>query len=436
MSSSRDNPPRSSQSAERSQRLARAFKAVILGVTALLLAGMLAGTAPGRYAAAWAYGKVGRGIARLSGSGDDRAWVDEEWRRRRRFDMEQARIKLRAAYDGYDAKLQALVRAAGLDPDHALLRWGNFDKALLLPSTVFEPDDSGRSYRFRPNFRSVWVRNLKASGGVLAYFPIPDEPEVLALAEAAGAAVVRESVQTTNSWGLRGGEPDPSADLKGIVLGDSYMQGLFVGDDQTPAECLKRVLADRLGTTVEVLNTGHLGYSPEQEYFTLLEYADRFPPRFVVLSLFANDFGDLFEVLEGRADWEENRYWIGKIAAFCAGRNVPLLVVPAPWAAHIEGTRRTAHYPGRIPDILPESAVYFDPMEDFIAAHDRETMALRDRGEPTTPSPLFNGKLGDGHFSPIGCRVWGDSVGERLVRLLERRGARAGGHPDSISDPR
>jgi len=414
-------PPRPvSRSAGRSRRLARVFKAVILGVTALILAGMLAGTAPGRYASGWAYVKVRRAIARSSGSGDDRRWVDEEWRRRREFDMGQARIKLRGVYDGYDPRLQALVRAAGLDPDHALLRWGNFDKALLLPSTVFEADDSGRSYRFRPNVRSIWVRNLKSREGVLAYFPIPDRPEVLKLAEDAQATIVHESVQNTNSWGLRGGEPDPAAELKGIVLGDSYMQGLFVGDDQTPTERLKRVLAERLGTTVEILNTGHLGYSPEQEYFTLLEYAERFPPRFVVLSLFANDFGDLFEVIDGRADWEENRYWIGKIAGFCEARRVPLLVVPAPWVNHVEGPRHTGYYPGHVPAILPDSAVYFDPMEDFVEAQDREIAARRARGEPLTPSPLFNGQIGDGHFSPLGCRVWADAVGGRLVRLLGR----------------
>lgn len=415
-------PHRSPRSIERARRLARIFKLGILGVTILVLAGLLAGTASGRYAAAWAYGKVGRGIASLAGSGGDRDWVDAEWRRRRLFDMEQARIKLRAAYAGYDAKLKGLVRAAGLDPDHALLRWGNFDKALLLPSTVFEADDSGRSYRFRPNFRSIWVRNLRSKEGVLAYFPIPDEPEILGLADEAGASVVQESVQNTNSWGLRGGEPDASADLRGIVLGDSYMQGLFVADDQTPSECLKRVLTDRFKTTVDVLNTGHLGYSPEQEYFTLKEYAGRFPPQFVILSLFANDFGDLFEVLDGRADWEENRHWLGEIAEFCEKLDVPLMVVPAPWVNHIEGPRRTGHYPGRIPDLVPESAVYFDPMEDFVEAQDRETSALRAKGEATTPSPLFNGKIGDGHFSTLGSRVWAEAVGRRLVRLLERRG--------------
>ena len=94
------------------------------------------------------------------------------------------------------------------------------------------------------------------------------------------------------------------------MLGDSYMQGLFVGDHETPVECLKRDLSERLGAPVEILNTGHLGYSPEQYYYTLMQYGKRFPPRFVVVSLFANDFGDFQEVLEGKGDWEEGGYWL------------------------------------------------------------------------------------------------------------------------------
>src|SRR5262249_474498 len=149
-----------------------------------------------------------------------------------------------------------------------------------------------------------------ARGAVKAYFPIPDTPEAAGMVKGTGAAIVEDSVQTTNSWGLRGPEPDREAPLRGIALGDSYMQGLFVGDDQTPTECLKRDLKQRFGAPVEILNTGHLGYSPEQYYFSLVEYAERFPPDFVVVSVFANDFaGDMKAVLEGRGgDWDEGRY--------------------------------------------------------------------------------------------------------------------------------
>ena len=233
---------------------------------------------------------------------------------------------------------------------------------------------------------------------------------------------MNESLQTTNSWGLRGKEPDLNAELRGLVLGDSYMQGLFVGDDETPSVCLKRFLKDRFKTTVDVLNTGHLGYSPEQEYYTLLEYAERFNPQFVILSLFANDFGDLFEVLEGRGDWDENRYWIAKIDAFCRAHGLPCLAVPAPWVNQIEGPRLAGHYPGEISNLLKGCGMaYFDPMEAFCEETEKLALQAAKEGKPILPNPLFNGHLGDGHFSPLGCRLWGDSVGRRLALMLERR---------------
>ena len=55
-------------------------------------------------------------------------------------------------------RASALMRYAGLDPEHGLLRWGNYDRTLLLPSTVFEADDTGRSYRLRPCVDAIWLR--------------------------------------------------------------------------------------------------------------------------------------------------------------------------------------------------------------------------------------------------------------------------------------
>jgi len=406
----------------RREQLQRRFKLAILAVTSVIVLGLLAGTSHGRYASRWAVTRSRWAAMRVLGRSIDHAEVEAEWQYRRLYDIEQTRTKLEDVYDQYSPKMKGLLDYAGLDPAHALLRWGNFEKTLLLPSTVFEPDDSGRSYRFRPSVRSIWVRNLMLKGGILAYFSIPDGPKFDEAVDGTGALVVKESLQSTNSWGLRGGEPNVEAALRGIVLGDSYMQGLFVGDDDTPSENLKRYLKDRLRTTVEVLNTGHLGYSPEQEYYTLVEYARKFPPQFVILSLFANDAGDLFEVLEGRADWEENRHWIGRIDAFCQAEGIPCLVVPAPWVNQIDGPRRAGYYPGAISNILEGlGVIYFDPFEEFAVETDRLAIQAIAEGKPTLPNPLFNGNLADGHFSALGCRLWGDSVGRRLALILERR---------------
>ena len=271
------------------------------------------------------------------------------------------------------------MRFAGLDPDHALARWGNHDRTIFLPATVFETDDTGRSYRFRPNVRSIWVRNFPVTGPVKAYFQVPDRPELARSSKGTGAVIVDGSTQTTNSWGLRGPEPDLTATWRGIVLGDSYMQGLFVGDQETPTECLKRDLKARLHASVEILNTGHLGYSPEQYYYTFVNTPARFPPQFVVVSLFANDFGgDIREVLEGKGDWEEGCYWLGLIRQYCSRRNMTCLFVPAPWANQIDDARSTGFYPGMVTNNLRATAQnYFDPIADFVNAQ----LAMSDRGE-------------------------------------------------------
>src|SRR5262249_45946206 len=159
-----------------------------------------------------------------------------------------------------------------------------------------EPDDHGRSYRLRPNTQSVWAQQLgppaEETGGLILSL-IPDTPEGRTAAIEAGGVIVPGSEQTTNSWGCRGPEPRcEDSVLRGLVLGDSFMQGYFIGDEQTPSMALQRALHNELGVPVSILNTGHLGYSPEQYYHTLLEYFPRFRPQFVVLSLFANDFGN------------------------------------------------------------------------------------------------------------------------------------------------
>jgi hypothetical protein len=207
------------------------------------------------------------------------------------------------------------------------------------------------------------------------------------------------------------------------------MQGLFVGDDQTPAECLKRDLARRLGAAVEVLNTGHLGYSPEQYYHALQEFARRFEPHFVIVSIFANDFaGEIKDVLEGRGgDWEEGKFWLGQIRGLCAVNGWPCLFVPAPWVNQVDGPQMAGFYPGMISNILGVNSLeYLDPINEFANAFLKLEIEASRRGEPISGDPLFNGRIGDGHFSAIGCELWAEAVGRRVALLIEKHVAGTG----------
>jgi len=407
---------------QRPRRLDRWFKAGIVAGTVAVVAILLSALAPGRYLASW-LGARARWLAlRSVGLEPDRREIDADWQRKRNFDISQSKATLTSSFAEYNEAQERLLRFAGLDPESALVRWGNFDRTVLLPSTIFEADDSGRSYRFRPNVRSIWIRNFPMKGNLKANFQILDTAAVAEVIQGSGAMLVEGSTQTTNSWGLRGPEPDRNAPWRGIVLGDSYMQGLFVGDAETPTECLKRDLKKRFEADVEILNTGHLGYSPEQYYYTLKEYAEKFPAQFVVVSFFANDFGDLFEVLQGRGDWEESTYWLNQIFQLCNARAMICLFVPAPWVNQIEGPLQSGFYPGMATNHLAVSGLrYLDPLDSFVDAHLAACDEADRKGSPFAASPLFNGRIGDGHFSPQGCEVWAAAVGRRVFNLMMQR---------------
>jgi len=407
---------------ERSRRHDRWFKLHIIVATLLAIAAV-AGLAPrGCYVIA-SLPSLARRAARLTlGLATPRAEIDDEWRRFRAQGIADSHRAWARIYRQEPPPYQFLMRYAGLDPDHGLLRWGNYNRTLLLASTVFEADDTGRSYRLRPCVQSIWLRELTIQSGVLMFFLVPDRPELRDAIRGTTGIPVERSRQSTNSWGLRGPEPDTSAPTRGIVLGDSYMQGLFIGDDETPAECLKRHLESRLKTKVSILNTGHLGYSPEQYYFSLLAFADRFSPQFVIVSVFANDFGDAFEVCsQGKGDWDEGKYWLDRIADFCRARAWPCLLVSVPFESQMLHRRKTGHYPGAISNILSSSAMTFlDPTEAFVNAHLELMNEAGRRGQRPYGCRLFNNDIRDGHFSAIGAEVWAGAVGRRLILLLEQ----------------
>ncbi len=229
------------------------------------------------------------------------------------------------------------------------------------------------------------------------------------------------SRQTTNSWGLRGPEPDPDAPLRGIVLGDSFMQGMFVGDDETPPECLRHYLRDALKTRVSILNTGVLGYSTEQYYHSLMAFADRFQPQFVVVSVSCNDFGNLVDVVtRGEGDWPEANYWLEKIVHYCEAHEWRYVIVAAPHQPNMSGRRMSGYYPGGLANTLNvNSLMFLDPMDHFINAHLRERIDWDRDGARSRGRALFNDDIGDLHFSAAGAKVWAASVGQRLVPVLE-----------------
>jgi hypothetical protein len=408
---------------QRSQRTERRFKLLIVMTTCCVIALIVRGIPWGRYVSASITASARQAARNVAGISKPRSEIDESWRRRRQRGIEDTRKKVERFYARADPAYQRMLQYAGMDPEHMLLRWGNFNWTMLLSSKVFEVDDAGRSYRFKPQTRSIWLMGVPSGDGGPMFFIVPDGP---GLADAIKGVVTNpreESKQTTNSWGLRGPEPDLDAPVRGLVLGDSYMQGMFIGDSETPPECLRRYLQDHLKTNVSILNTGVMGYSPEQYYYTLIAFADRFRPQFLIVSVFLNDFGSMTDVVDkGEGDWEEGKYWLQKIVDYCQARHWPYLIVPVPFVTQIVKKRNSGFYPGVLTNILRiDSLMYLYPIEDFANAQLKLVNEAKREGRTLQGCPLFNSAFGDSHFSPAGSEVWAESVGRRLILLLDRK---------------
>ena len=168
---------------ERAKKLDRTFKGAMAVLTLGTVVVLLSALPTGRYLANWLPTRGRWSALHAVGLEPDRRKSMPTGSGSGPSTCRAARAKLGATFNEYDEARQRLLRFAGMDPEHVLLRWGNFDRTVMLPSTVFEADESGRSYRFRPNVRSIWIYNFPAKGAVKAYLQLPDTPDTPKIVE-------------------------------------------------------------------------------------------------------------------------------------------------------------------------------------------------------------------------------------------------------------
>ncbi len=90
--------------------------------------------------------------------------------------------------------------------------------------------------------------------------------------------------------------------FRALVLGDSYMAGLQVEDNETFSADLEKRLNNAGRGRFEVLNFGVPSWGTDQEYLAYREYGRRFEPDLVVVAFYAqNDVSNNYSRLEGTA---------------------------------------------------------------------------------------------------------------------------------------
>lgn len=100
------------------------------------------------------------------------------------------------------------------------------------------------------------------------------------------------AIVTHNSLGNRGPEAafaKPAGVRRIVLIGDSQTWGYGVGDDETIAAQLWRLLNEGGGQPHEVLNLGVGGYGTDQAFLKYLVQGRLYAPDVVVLTVFKND---------------------------------------------------------------------------------------------------------------------------------------------------
>jgi hypothetical protein len=106
-------------------------------------------------------------------------------------------------------------------------------------------------------------------------------------------------------------------------------------------------------------------------------------------------------------------------------------VVPFPGEDMLLSFRNESVYPGKVNEFVAAGgAHYVNPLEGFTNEDLRLRFERLRAGTSRPSSDLYNRHLaGDNHFSPKGCALWAEIVGERLLLVRELEHARANALP-------
>lgn len=191
----------------------------------------------------------------------------------------------------------------------------------------------------------------------------------------------------TNSLSFRGEELKAYSDIRVMVYGDSNIQAKFSPNKQTFPSRLQQYLSKRFAPShIEVVNSGVVGFGPDQSLIKLSKEADIYRPDLIVLHVFAdNDFGDivrnrLFE-LDGNGKLVRTKFKVEKDLAFVNAEKVA--AEPSRWERFVSSLL-IGQAAGRVAKRLnhskkPQEITPADAVETLLAKTTEEYAVYRER---------------------------------------------------------
>lgn len=318
--------------------------------------------------------------------------------------VERAERDFAAEWGKLSPEGRNLLELAGYGPRDRLVVPANFDGALVFSGSVMERH-LRCGYRLRPGQENLWAR----PGPWPFQMPMPGRPAVRDALEQAHISIT--ATERSNSFGCRGREPDEldSYDYRVLVLGDSFAQGILVEEAETFCVQLEEELEQSTGCKTLVANSGVIGYSTEQEYYTLEELSPQLRPDVAVLCFYANDVHRdhraVFRSRNPAGDWSTAERWLERSAAFCRTNKIRFAVAVIPDRSQMTSRTIRIGYQQRLETITSKLGIYLiDPDERFLA-HRTEPLWLP----------------GDDHFAPAGHALFAQSLADHLRAWVPRK---------------
>jgi lysophospholipase L1-like esterase len=274
---------------------------------------------------------------------------------------------------------------------------------VLLSRTLYRRVDmfGAQKYMYKAGLKklSVWASEGRGSIG----FETEDTVERRRALE--GIRFAHLVAASYDRDGFRRVDPPATGPCEASVLflGDSFTDGMWVGDADTFVSQYTRVASERSGRRVCATNTGVNGYGSLEEAYILEHYFEEIGrPRLVLLMYFANDVDDDYDaVVGGRlpdapAKWEQSLAYVRRIARFTQEHGATLAVAAIPPAGQLEHPDRR-HYQAILQAFCAvEHVPFIDLLDD-----------LRGSGE----KDLY--WQWDPHLTPRGHRVLAEALYEK-----------------------